>query len=50
MWGEMSATKDMHMNTTLRIENEEGLKYPLMRVKEDSAKAGIKFILKKPRS
>ena len=37
----------MHMNTTLMIENEEGLKYLLMRVKEDSAKAGIKLIMKK---
>ena len=40
----------MHMNTTLMIENEEGLKYLLMRVKEDSAKAGIKLIVKKKKS
>ena len=36
----------MHMNTTLMMENEEGLKYFLMRVKEDSAKASIKLIIK----
>ena len=37
-------------DTTLMIENEEELKNLLMRVKEESAKAGLKLSVKKLRS
>ena len=37
-------------DTTLMIENEEELKNLLMRVKEESAKAGLKLNVKKLRS
>ena len=35
---------------TLMAENEEGLKSLLMKVKEESEKAGLKLNIKKPRS
>ena len=34
-------------DTTLRAESEEELKSPLMRVKEESEKAGLKFNIQK---
>ena len=34
-------------DTTLMTENEEELKSPLMKVKEESEKAGLKLIIKK---
>ena len=37
-------------DTTLRAENEEKLKSLLMKVKEDSEKAGLKLSIKKLRS
>ena len=37
-------------DTTLMAENEEGLKSLLMRVKEESGKAGLKLNIKKQRS
>ena len=36
--------------TTLRAESEEELKSLLMKVKEENEKAGLKFIIQKPRS
>ena len=39
--GEISVTSDMQMNTTLMAESEEELKSLLMKVKEESAKAGF---------
>ena len=37
-------------DTTLMVENEEELKSLLMKVKEESEKAGLKFIIQKLRS
>ena len=37
-------------DTTLMAENEEELERLLMRVKEENEKAGLKFIIQKPRS
>ena len=37
-------------NTTLKAESEEELKSPLMRVKEESEKAGFKLNIQKLRS
>ena len=36
-------------DTTLMAESEEELKSPLMRVKEDSEKAGLELSFKKPK-
>ena len=45
--GEISITSDMQMNTTLMAESEEELKNLLMKVKEQSEKAGLKFNIQK---
>ena len=37
-------------DTTLVAESDEELKSLLMKVKEESEKAGLKFIIQKPRS
>ena len=51
MLGEISITSDMQMaDTTLMAESEEELKSLLMKVKEESLKAGLKLTLKKLRS
>ena len=42
MPGELSITSDAD-NTTLMVESEEELKNLLMKVKEDSEKAGLKL-------
>ena len=41
--GEISTTSDMAGDTTLMAESEEELKSLLMRVKEESEKAGLKL-------
>ena len=41
--GEISITSDMQMTTTLMPESEEELKRLLMKVKEESEKAGLKL-------
>ena len=41
--GEISITSDMQIDITLMAESEEGLKSLLMKVKEESKKAGLKF-------
>ena len=43
--GEISVSSDMQM--TFMAENEEKLKNFLMKVKEESKKAGLKFKIKK---
>ena len=45
--GEISTTSGMQMITTLRAGSEEELKSLLMRVKEESEKAGLKLNIKK---
>ena len=40
-------TSDMQMTTTLMAENEEELKSLLMKVKEESKKAGLKLNIQK---
>ena len=45
--GEKSVTSDMEMTTTLMAESEEELKSLLMKVKEESAKAGLKLNIQK---
>ena len=57
MLGEISTAYDMQMifnryadDTTLMVESEKELKNVLMRVKEDSEKAGLKLNIKKLRS
>ena len=45
--GEISITLDMQMIPLLMAENEEELKSLLMRVKEESEKAGLKLNFKK---
>ena len=45
--GEISITSDMQMITTLMAENEEELKSLLMKVKEESEKAGLKLNIQK---
>ena len=46
--GEISITSDMQIDdTTLMTESEEELKRFLMRVKEQSEKAGLKFNIQK---
>ena len=44
--GEISTTSDMQM-TTLMAESEEELKSPLMKVKEESEKVGLKLNIQK---
>ena len=44
---EISTTSDMQMNATLMAESEEELKSLLMRVKEESEKAGLKLKIQK---
>ena len=41
--GEISTTSDMQMDTTLIAESEEELKSLLIRVKEESERAGFKI-------
>ena len=41
--GEIPITSDMQIDITLMAESEEGLKSLLMKVKEESKKAGLKF-------
>ena len=45
--GEISITSDMQMTTTLMAESEEELKGLLMKVKEESEKAGLKLNIQK---
>ena len=45
--GEISTTSDMQMITILMAESEEELKSILMKVKEESEKAGLKFNIQK---
>ena len=45
--GETSITSDYIDDTTLRAESEEELKSLLMKVKEDSEKAGLKLSIQK---
>ena len=45
--GEISTISDMQMIPLLMAENEEELKSLLMRVKEESEKAGLKLNFKK---
>ena len=45
--GEMSTTSDMQMITLLMSESKEELKSLLMKVKEESEKAGLKFNIQK---
>ena len=45
--GETSITSDMQMYTTLMTEREEELKSLLMKVKEESEKAGLKLNIQK---
>ena len=45
--GEISTTSDMQVITTLMAENERKLKSLLMRVKEESEKAGLKLNIQK---
>ena len=46
--GEISITSDMQMTeNTLMAENEEKLKRPLMKGKEESEKAGLKLNIQK---
>ena len=48
MLGEISITSNTQ-NTTLMAESEEELKNLLMKVKEESEKAGLKFSIQKLR-
>ena len=48
--GEISITSNMQTIPTLMTESKEELKRLLMRVKEKSEKAGLKFNIKKLRS
>ena len=45
--GEISITSDMQMTPTLMAESEEELKSLLMKVKEESEKAGLKLNIQK---
>ena len=49
MPGDISTTSDMWMTTTPLAESEEELKSLLMRVKEESERAGLKLNIKKLR-
>ena len=48
--GEISITSDMLMTTILIVESEEELKSILMKVKEESEKAGLKLKVQKTKS
>ena len=48
--GEISITSDMQNDTTLMAESEEKLESLLMKVKEDSEKAGLRLNIQKLRS
>ena len=48
--GEISTTLDMQMIPTLMAQSEQELKSHLMRVKEESEKAGLKLSIQKLRS
>ena len=48
--GEISTISDMQMITTLMAESEEELKSLLMKVKEESEKAGLKLISQKTKT
>ena len=48
--GEISTTSDMHDDTTLKAECEEELKSFLMKVKEESEKAGLKLSIQKTKN
>ena len=45
--GEISITSDMQITPTLMAESEEELKSLLMKVKEESEKAGLKLNIQK---
>ena len=45
--GETSITSDMQNDTTLMVESEEELKCLLIKVKEESEKAGLKLNIQK---
>ena len=45
--GEISITSDMQMITTFMAESKEELKSLLMKVKEESEKAGLKLNIQK---
>ena len=45
--GETSITSDMQNDTTLMVESEEELKSLLIKVKEESEKAGLKLNIQK---
>ena len=47
--GEISITSDMQMTSPSVAENEEELKSPLMKVKEESEKVGLKLTIHKTR-
>ena len=47
MPGEISVTSHKKMTTILMAESEEELKSLLIRVKEESEKAGLKFSIQK---
>ena len=47
--GEISTTSDTQMTLLLMVESEEELKSLLMKVKEESQKAGLKLIFQKPK-
>ena len=47
--GEISTASDMQMITTLMVESEEELKSLLIKVKEESEKAGLKLNILKQR-
>ena len=46
-WEEISITSDTQMTPPLTAENEEELKSLLMKVKEESEKAGLKLNIQK---
>ena len=45
--GEISVTSDMQTSATLMADSEEELKSLLMKVKEESEKAGLKLNIQK---
>ena len=45
--GKTATTSDMPLSTTLMVESEEKPKSLLIRVKEDSEKAGLKLSIQK---
>ena len=48
--GEISVTSDIADDTTLMAESKEELKRILMKVKDESEKAGLKLNIQKPKS